>query len=155
MFTWSNKNFMTTFYLRIIKELGKLQSMSLAFEITWILLPNTWKIEFYILKFHSISKTQPSVSDPLMWLINDKLVADVYFFFIFLGQITLQNKVVSKKTKWHYRQLPKQRRLDEQNTISASNDLFSPKLNSQIIAFDLKAISHHRRRARTRAGSMV
>ena len=37
---------------------------------------------FFTLKFHSVSKTHPA-SDLHMWLLNNTLVADVFFFFFF------------------------------------------------------------------------
>ena len=44
--------------------------------------------KFYTLKFHSVSKTHP-VSDLHMWLLNNTLVADVFFFcFVFLPNHT-------------------------------------------------------------------
>ena len=112
-----------------------MQSIPLKFGVTWILHQGVWEVGFYTLKFCSISKIQPSIGDSPMWLLSAMLVA---------------NMSKKKKKKKHYWLLPKRQCFGwRQTTISASNDLVSTKLNSQIITVDLKQISCHCRRAGT------
>ena len=75
----------------------KIHSWSLT-KVTWILHSNVWEIGFYTLKFHSISKTQPSVSDLHMWLLSDKLKCWCVNFFFFFPKLALQNRFKESKS---------------------------------------------------------
>ena len=57
--------------------MGKLQNTFLKFGVVWILHPEIWEIGFHTLKFHSVSKTQPSISDLHMWLLSDCILESI------------------------------------------------------------------------------
>ena len=52
---------------------GKLQNTLMKFEVVWILYLEILKTGFHTLKFCSVKKTQPSISDLHMWLLSDPL----------------------------------------------------------------------------------
>ena len=52
------------------KNLGKLQSTSLKFEIIWILHFEAWQIRFYTLKFGLLAKLHPLLVLGVKWHVD-------------------------------------------------------------------------------------